>query len=1832
MSSNNMDERIVKLQLNNKDFERNARVSMNTLNELNSSLDLTGTAKNVSKSLSEVNDNTALISSTMDNVSKSWSAWEVVAITTISRITNQVIDLGERLVKSLSVDQISSGWSKFGELTKNTATLAAQGLKDATGEDADIEGNLKKLLWFSDATSYSFTDMTNNISKFTAAGQTLDDSTTAMMGIANWAAMAGQNASTASRAMYQISQAMSTGTMRYQDWKSIQNANMDTVQFREQAVQAAIEAGQLYKEADDLYRTLEGKEYSLSQLFSSDGLGDLWFTADVMMDTFSRFSSAVEAAYSTGKDPYEAIAEYEKTVEDMTDEDQKQLAEFGLAAFKAAQECRTLEDAINAIKDAVSSGFMKSFELVFGSLEEAKKLWNDVYDSLERIFIGKSMTIRNKALEMWKEVGGRDDLFANTEDNIGALFNLLNSVGEIVDLFRESFLEVFFDIDSTLSDEETTKALADKFKMLTETINKMSKAIYDGVIKHKTTIKNIIKIAYNSIKLIVNVLRLGIKTIKSVVSGIKPLFKLISSGPAGLLGITEKLNAKLERLIETTGIFSKIEKTLTKITTALTNAIVKMHVVDNIKKSFNDFKKALLNNGKTVESLKKIWDSLKTVLSKTSKMIINIIPNITSLLGKTLTKAIYYLAKGLVKLVDVSDKLFNNLKKWKNKPKTVERWNKLLDFLSKRIDQLESRIKSIYRTIKEFISGLKFNKITSAFDSIGDSIEKLGKSITKFGKKHSGKKKAKATSIISDVIPDVEKPSDETTDNIKKQVSQWKVFLDKLEPLLNSVIAVAASSLGLITTALNLLSKIIDKFSKFITDHNWLNKKTLTKVAIVAAFAFFIKILYDLVMSMKIVEALADTLYAYSTYLRAKSLYIFAAAIRSFAISFALVAASVAYFGHIDSKQMKAGTKRLAEIVGIFAGFITVLAVLSKLFGPKGEISKSFYGVFGNKADKVLERSFKTSAFAQLGVNIASMTSSLISLSIALWIMTKPLVKLAKLKKDVFKTGFERLAMILVLMGGTLGVISASAGILGRLKNPTETVKMLTKAAKSLVATSVSLMLIQYVMSKFSQMKVSTYKKGIQRLGIIFAAVTAYMVLMVSLHRDSKMEKLTNDVLKTKTTLVSSNTALDAITRNIVALTATISALMLASYKLSKLKGTEFAKSLGVIAVILGAISALSFLMATLNKGKEIKALTKVMKSNTAGSKTGILSTIGNVGILLTGLSLMLTSISVSMLIFRDLDDRDILRGSAIIASFLGGISIILFALSAFSKNGIPSDISELTTGLSDTATGLSKSVKNLTVLLVSMTALIAVFTLVSYLSNKQIINGIKVFATVVAAMYAMIGSLALLNKLSKVSFGKTILTTTIMIGSLYALIGALALLSKINFKWKKTIQIILQFAAIIASIAIIFKALSQVSKSLDISTLGYLSAMFASLYLMVGLIALLNNVPIDSKTWKQAGKALVAFAAAIGAFVLVCAGLTVLAVVFPVIAVGLTMLGLMTIVILAFAAALWILEKIDIEKITDKIIAFAKMLSNFVTEFLSIAEENISIWVDKLVNIFISIIEGLTVRIGDILTAMNTFFMTLMKEIILMAKEFFTKHGKEIKNIILDAILLPFRSVKETFKIIKQFFSDLYHNLKSALNGDMSWKEFGKNLVLGLWNGIKDKTQWIIDQIKSFGNKIKNTIKNIFGIHSPSRFMMGIGEYLDLGLAKGIDQEADVITKPINTIANMIADGIDDQLTITPVMDLSEIQNGTKNMNDMLNATNGYSINPSMASNAYRSVDNRNTSIKASEIQPVSQSGDNYVLNNTFNITGNADPDDIADAVSKKIAEQISRRKTTWQ
>ena len=490
-----IDERVVEMRFDNQNFEKNIKTSMSSLDKLKEKLNFKGASDSFEK-LGKAAGNVDMspLGRSVDDITKRFSMLESIAVGGMMRIGQRAADTGIQLAKSLSVDQIAAGWEKFAQKTTSVATLISQGY-----DMSEVEEQLSRLNWFTDETSYNFTDMVANIAKFTATGKSLNDSVTAMEGIANWAALSGQNAATASHAMYQLSQAMGAGVMRLEDYRSIQNASMDTDEFRQICLDTAVALGTLRDNADGTYSSLvtagKGAEAFTKAQFATKLTEGGWLTGDVMMAVFNKYSSAVSQIYDYAEEKgitaSEAIEELDGKVD-----------EFGLKAFLAAQEAKTFGDAIDSVKDAVSTGWMNTFELIFGNYEKQRVLWTELANRMYDVF-ASSGEIRNEILQQWNDLGGQDKL-------VETFWTLWDKISEVVKPIKEAFQEIF--PRKTAQDLYNITLKLEKFvnslKMSDETLNNF-----------KMTFKG----AFAAIDIVYQILKRIGSVVTSVVGKLKPI-------------------------------------------------------------------------------------------------------------------------------------------------------------------------------------------------------------------------------------------------------------------------------------------------------------------------------------------------------------------------------------------------------------------------------------------------------------------------------------------------------------------------------------------------------------------------------------------------------------------------------------------------------------------------------------------------------------------------------------------------------------------------------------------------------------------------------------------------------------------------------------------------------------------------------------------------------------------------------------------------------------------------------------------------------------------------------------------------------------------------------------------------------------------------------------------------------------------------------------------------------------------------------------------------------------------------------------------------------------
>ena len=679
--SNTIDQRVVEMQFDNRNFEKNVSTTMSTLDKLKQSLKFSGASKGFEDIGSAARGvNLSGISSAVETVQAKFSALSVIGVTALANITNSAINTGKQLIKSLSIDQIKEGWDKFGSKTTSVATLVAQG-----NDLKVVNDQLDRLNWFTDETSYNFTDMVSNIAKFTASGKGLEESVTAMEGIATWAALSGQNARTASNAMYQLSQAMGAGVMRREDYRSIQNASMDTKEFREKCIDAAIALGTLKDNGDGTYMSMAAGAkktgFTVSQ-FADNLTEGMWLTSDVMMKVFNDYSNAVSKIYEVTEEKgllaSEVIDEIHKTSEEENitiDQAIKKLGyvdkagnllfdSFGLKAFEAAQKARTWGDAVDSVKDAVSTGWMNTFEIIFGNSEEATQLWTDLANAMWDVFAAGGEA-RNEMLKGWKELGGRDDLIEGFWNVWEGFFGDGDEYLGILGSIKEAFRDIFPPMTAERLAELTTgfKNFTERIKPSAETLDKLKRA-FKGVF---------------------SIIGIGKKTITTI---LKPIGQLLGSEGFGSIG-----DFLLSTAAGIGDFFTALNEGFetNKVSEVLSGIVTK--ISSFIKGIFDDlggFSGTFSSVGKTICGVaEKIWNAVTKVFGWIRENI-----SAGDVFAGLAGGGIFVAAKKLSSLIDKVKDIFENLfDKNKNKEGLKSKFSEMLDSANEALQSFTSGIK-----------------------------------------------------------------------------------------------------------------------------------------------------------------------------------------------------------------------------------------------------------------------------------------------------------------------------------------------------------------------------------------------------------------------------------------------------------------------------------------------------------------------------------------------------------------------------------------------------------------------------------------------------------------------------------------------------------------------------------------------------------------------------------------------------------------------------------------------------------------------------------------------------------------------------------------------------------------------------------------------------------------------------------------------------------------------------------------------------------------------------------------------------------------------------------
>lgn len=456
--SKTVDSRVVEMQFDNSQFERNVSTTMSTLDKLKRSLKFDDSSKgldNLSKAAKNVDMNG--LGNAVENVRMRFSALEVMGVTALANITNSAVNAGKRIVSALTIDPVKSGLNEYETKMGSIQTILANTEHQGTTMD-DVTAALDKLNLYADKTIYNFQEMTRNIGTFTAAGVDLETSVKSIQGIANLAAVSGSTSQQASTAMYQLSQALSTGTVRLQDWNSVVNAGMGGKVFQNALIRTA---AMLDGAANDV-EAWQKKNVDSFGSFRDSLTQGAWLTTDVLTKTLEQFTMAAEEGS-------EEWNNFKKELMDMgyAEAQAEEILKMANTATDAATKVKTFTQLFDTLKESAQSGWAQTWELIFGDFEEAKEFftglsdsiggflnimsewrngivgsafdsnWDKLVDKLGKAEI-KTSEYEEKIREVMKTHGETDDSIDELISNYGSLVKAIKAGAVSTDILKEA--------------------------------------------------------------------------------------------------------------------------------------------------------------------------------------------------------------------------------------------------------------------------------------------------------------------------------------------------------------------------------------------------------------------------------------------------------------------------------------------------------------------------------------------------------------------------------------------------------------------------------------------------------------------------------------------------------------------------------------------------------------------------------------------------------------------------------------------------------------------------------------------------------------------------------------------------------------------------------------------------------------------------------------------------------------------------------------------------------------------------------------------------------------------------------------------------------------------------------------------------------------------------------------------------------------------------------------------------------------------------------------------------------------------------------------------------
>lgn len=1862
--STEIDEKVVQMRFDNKNFESNVQTSLSTLGKLKQSLNFSGSSKsleNVSNAAKNVN--MSPLSNAVETVQAKFSALQVIGMTALANITNSAINTGKRMLSALTIDPIKTGFQEYETQMNSVQTILAN-TQSKGSTLQDVNNALSELNTYADKTIYNFTEMTRNIGTFTAAGVDLKTSVSSIKGIANLAAVSGSTSQQASTAMYQLSQALAAGKVSLMDWNSVVNAGMGGEVFQNALKRTATHMG---KDVDGLIKKFGSFRESLTE-------GE-WLTTEVLTETLTQLSGAYTEADLIAKG--------------YTQEQAKQITDLANTAVSAATEVKTFTQLWDTLKESAQSGWTKTWEILVGDFEEAKTMLTGVSNTIGGFIEGMSEA-RNNLLEGafstgWKQLMSEgitdaeyfQDIMTTVAKEHGVnLSEMENGQKTFQQSLKDGWLTVDILSESmgkygeklkSMSEEELKAAgyTLDDAKAFQELEEKIS----NGTLSMEQFVTAINRASGRELAIqgITNVFKgLGeiIKPVKEAFREIIPsvtseqLYNFITrfTQLTEKFKISESVSERLKRTFK--GVFSVIKigidlfGTLCKVIApvakiALTVADALLSITAVIGDYLTAAGEAITKTnffGQAFEALGSIVGPVINFLKKG----FNVIRDVFNSFGTFELGDVGGISGAVEKIFAPFDAIGNFIK-------TV--LDKLSNVLSEGAKMIVGGFTIVKTALTEGMSGSAFGKIADIAKKAFGGLSKVLISV--------GEYVGKAFDILKDVF----------TSGLQSPV------FGNLLSLING---------GLLTSIMFGFKGLVDFIKEtFESGGGILDGISDTFEGITDAL-----------------DGVRGCLESYQQNLKADMLI-------KISIAIGILAASLIAIASIDPGRLDSSLTAIAVMMGELMGslFIFEKVAGSKKFGNLGKVTtnmikmaiaiKILAGAMVKLSDLEWEQIGKgltavaglcailVGAAAGLGKVGGKMTKT----SIGLIIFSAAIALLGNSLETLGKLPLEQIGKGLLALGGMLAIVAGALHLMP---------KNITGKAVGLTILSAAMIIMAQALKSFGNIPLENIGLGLLGMAGSLAIIAG------ALH------------------LIPKNTLTKSISLTVLAAALLIIAEALKSFSgipLDKM-GNGLIGMAGAMTIITGALNLMPKNIFTTAVSLTVLAAALLIIAESLKSfssipletmTNGLMGMAGAMTIIVGALHLMpknifTTAVSLTVLGAALIIMAEALKGFSSIPlaetgigllGMAGALAVIVGALHLMPKNILVSavgltvvaaaliilaDALKTMGGMSMNEMGIS-----LSTLIISLGALAAAVNLM---------NGALMGAAAILVVSAALAVLApVLVQLGSLSWEEVAI-------SLVTLAGAFAIIGVAGLVLAPLVPVIALLGGAIALLGIGCAAVGGgvLALSAGLAALAVSGAAGGQVLIQL-FVELINLLPL---LIQKLGEAVVLMAQAI------IEGAPVLLEAFTVLVVGLVDalvacipkvvegIGILLVEILAtivkylpnivqagFDIIMALLEgiannigkivgaAIDIvvnfingiaEKLPDIINAAFNLVVTFITGLADAVEQNAPIIVDAIDRLMNAIVDAallflensvdLFKKVGS--KIMNSGFVQGIKDKISAGisavKEFVTNLVNTIKSFISKFLSAGKELLTNLINGVKSKVSSAVEAVKSvpskcisALKGFVSkFVSAGKDLISGLVSGITSKVSSAIKSVKNMASKLISAAKGVFGINSPSKVFAEMGRYLDEGLVVGITKYAklatnaakdvgtdmiDVMNKSISALAT---ENMNTQPTIRPVIDLTDVENGVNSMNGLF--ANSQAVSFGLSGNANINAVTammRNSRFTATNDDVVSAINDlkktvNNATGDSYSINGVTydDGSNISEAVKSIVrAARVERR-----